>query len=75
MFTVTTAKGKTFDSSYAVASPDNDGAYVTIINSDFPTVAQTFSDPAELPIDIMPQFHTVSAIVSQFSGVQLTLKP
>lgn len=75
MFTITTAKGKTFDSDYAVASPDNDGAYVTIINSDFTTVARTFSDPAEMPIDIYPQFHTVSSIVTQFSGIQLTLKP
>lgn len=75
MFTITTAKGKTFDSNYAVASPDNDGAYVTIINSDFPTVAKTFSDQNELPIDIYPQFHNVTAIVSQFTGVQLTLKP
>jgi len=75
MFTITTAKGKQFDSNYAVASPYNDGAYVTLINSDFLSVAQTFSDPDELPIDIMPQFHTVSAIVSQFSGIQLTLKP
>lgn len=75
MFTIKTATGKEFDSSYAVASPYNDGAYVTIIDSDFQTVARTFSDPAEMPIDIYPQFHTVASIVTQFSGIQLTLKP
>lgn len=75
MFTITTATGKEFDSTYAVASPNNDGAFVTIANSDFQTVARTFSDPAEMPIDIYPQFHTVSGVVSQVSGVQLTLKP
>lgn len=75
MFTIKTAQGKQFDSSYAVASPDNTGAFVTIANSDFQTVAKTFSDPDEMPIDIYPQFHTVCGIVSQLSGIQLTLKP
>jgi len=75
MFTITTATGKQFDSSYAVANPDNTGAFVTVQGSDFHTVASVFSDPSEMPIDIYPQFHTVTGIVNQNSGVQLVLKP
>lgn len=75
MFIITTATGKQFDSNYAVSSPNNDGAFVTIVGSDFSTVARTFSDPAEMPLDLFQQYHTVAGITSQISGIQLTLKP
>lgn len=75
MFTITTATGKQFSSDYAVSSPNNDGAFLTIVGSDFPTVARTFSDPSEMPIDIFQQYRTVAGITSQANGIQLTLKP
>ena len=75
MFTITTATGKQFDSDYAVSSPRNDGAFVRIVNSDSETIEQVFSDPAEMPITMYPQYRTLAGITDEHTGFKLVLKP
>ena len=75
MITIKTATGKEFASDYATSLANPPVAFVRVVGSDMETVQEVFSDSAELPINLYPQFHTVDSITDENTAIKLILKP
>ena len=74
MFIIKTRTGKQFDSDYLTETEDPDRLYTNIINAPVSTVATTFTDPDELPIEGHPEYTAFSSLNVTKVGVSICLK-
>lgn len=75
MITITTATGKKFDSDYAVAIQNPQTAFIRILNHSLSELVRIFSNPAELPFEEFPEFHTFAEAMDEHSAIKIILKP
>lgn len=76
---ITTATGKQFDCDYVSTIPEMGIAYVRVLNSDMPTVAAVFGNPAEtvqLWYDgtYIAQHTKLSALIPEGDAIRVNLK-
>ena len=72
--TITTATGKKFDSDYAVTIPNPATAFTRVLNHSLQELVRIFEDPAELPLEEFPDFHTFAEAIDEKSAIKIILK-
>lgn len=75
MFTIKTATGKEFKSTYATRLSNPSFAFIRIVDSDAETVKKVFSNEDELPIEGYEEFRHLVEITEESHAVKLMLEP
>ena len=74
MITIKTATGKEFISDYLTESEHPERLYFNVVSAPLATVAMTFTDPSELPIEGHEEYNSFSSLSDTRAGVSVCLK-